>query len=133
MRIGRLAQGLIVLIWAATTLDVQWSAATAALAVFAIFGGACLFYGLFVIQAIIIFWSIETFQLMNAVTQGGIEAAQFPIAVYRAWLRKFLTFVVRWPALPTSPPWPFSAGRIRWWAVPSGFSGAPPSSGCSSS
>lgn len=94
MRIGRFAQGLIVLIVAAAALDVRWDLARIALTVFAIAGGACLFYGLFVLQATLAFWSTETLELINTVTYGGTEAGQFPLSIYRPWFRKFFTFVV---------------------------------------
>lgn len=94
MRVGRLAQGLIVLLWAASALNVQWSAARIGLAVSAVVGGACLFCGLFVLQATLSFWTIETLEVMNTVTYGGTETAQFPLSIYRPWFRKFFTFVV---------------------------------------
>jgi ABC-2 type transport system permease protein len=94
MRIGRLTQALIVLFWAAGALDVHWSGARVGLTVFAVFGGACLFYGLFVLQATLAFWTTETLELVNTVTYGGTETGQFPLSIYRPWFRKFFTFVV---------------------------------------
>jgi ABC-2 type transport system permease protein len=93
-RIGRLAQGLIVLLWAASALDVTWTVSRVTLALFAILGGTLVFCGLFVIQATLAFWSTETLELMNTVTYGGTEAAQYPLPIYRAWFRKLFTFVV---------------------------------------
>ena len=46
---GRLVQGLVVLIWAASALHVPWTAGRVALVLFAVAGGTCLFYGLFVL------------------------------------------------------------------------------------
>ena len=93
-RIGRLACGLTVLIWATTALDVQWSVGRAAITIWAFTGGGCLFYGLFVLQATLSFWTIESLELMNTVTDGGRETAQYPLSIYRPWFRKFFTFVV---------------------------------------
>ena len=31
---------------------------------------------------------------MNVFTYGGVEAAQYPLAIYRPWFRRFFTFVV---------------------------------------
>jgi ABC-2 type transport system permease protein len=94
MRIGRFLQGLIVLIWAAGSLNVIWTFPKLFLLLFAIFSGAFMFLGLFIIQATISFWSIETLELMNTVTYGGTEAGQYPISIYQPWFRKFFTFVV---------------------------------------
>jgi ABC-2 type transport system permease protein len=94
MRIGRLTQGLIVLIWAANTLNLDWTAAKILLLLFAIFGGACLFYGLFAIHATMVFWSTEALELMNIFTYGGTETAQYPLTIYRPWFRRIFTFVI---------------------------------------
>lgn len=93
-RVGRLAQGMLVLLWSASVLGVEWSVAKVGLAVFAVLGGTCLFVGLFVLQATLAFWTTETLEIMNALTYGGCETAQYPLSVYRDWFRKFFTFVV---------------------------------------
>jgi len=94
MRIGRLSQALVILIWASISLDVDWNAARLGLTVMAAAGGACLFYGLFVLQATLCFFSTETLEVMNVLTYGGVETAQFPISIYRDSFRRFFTFVV---------------------------------------
>ena len=72
----------------------QWTLARIALAGFAIFGGACLFYGLWVLQATLAFWTIETLEIVNTVTYGGVETAQYPLVIYRPWFRRFFTAVI---------------------------------------
>ncbi len=94
MRIGPLFQGLVVLLWSAGTLDVDWTPPRVGLAVFAVFGGACLFAGLFVLQATLAFWTTETLELMNTMTYGGKDTGQYPLSIYRPWFRRFFTFVV---------------------------------------
>jgi ABC-2 type transport system permease protein len=94
LRVGRLALGLAMVWWAASSLHVGWSAAKLLLLVGAIVGGACVFYGLFILQATLCFWSVESLEIMNALTYGGTEAAQYPLSVYRGWFRRFFTFVV---------------------------------------
>lgn len=92
MRIGRLSQGLVVLIWASTAI--AWTPATLALLVFSIAGSTCLFVGLVVLQATSAFWTIETLEVWNAFTYGGNYAAQYPMAIYRTWFRRFFTAIV---------------------------------------
>lgn len=94
MRIGRLSQGLFVLIYAACALDVAWTPAKVALVAASLVGGACAFSGLFVLQATMCFWSTETLEVMNTMTYGGVEAAQYPLTIYTSWFRRFFTFVV---------------------------------------
>src|SRR4051794_16066988 len=71
MRAGRLLQGGLVLGWAAGAVGIAWSPAKVALLSAAVLGAACLFYGLFVLQATFAFWTVETLELMNTVTYGG--------------------------------------------------------------
>jgi len=93
-RLGRLAQGLAVLLWATAALDVQWDVAKAGLLVVSVLSGACLFSGLFVFQATLAFWTVESLEIVNTVTYGGVETAQYPIAIYSRWFRRFFTFVI---------------------------------------
>jgi ABC-2 type transport system permease protein len=94
MRVGRLLQGLVVLGWAVQTLDVAWTGPKALLLVSAIAGGACLFSGLFVLQGTLAFWTIESLEIVNTVTYGGVETAQYPLVIYAHWFRRFFTYVV---------------------------------------
>lgn len=123
-RLGRLAQGLAVLAWAAAALPEDWSFPRTLLLVGVIAGGACLFCGLFVLQATLAFWTVETLEIMNTVTYGGVETGQYPLAIYRPWFRRFFTFVVPLaamnylpvPVLLSSAPSPGLPAFLPWLA-----------------
>ncbi|MBT4101435.1 MAG: ABC transporter permease [Gemmatimonadetes bacterium] len=93
-RIGRLSQGLLVLGWASATLEIDWTIARLGLVVFTIIGGACLFYGLTVLQATIAFWTTETLEIVSAVTYGGVATAQYPLVIYTEWFRRLFTYII---------------------------------------
>jgi ABC-2 type transport system permease protein len=93
-RIGRLTQGLAVLGWAIWMLDIDWNAGKLALLMFTLVSGVVFFYALFIFQAVISFWTIESLEMMNTLTYGGVETAQYPLAIYRGWFRRFFTYVV---------------------------------------
>ena len=93
-RVGRLAQGLAVLVWAGIQMGIPWSPGDLALLTAAVIGGACLFSGLMVLQATLAFWTTETLEIMNTVTYGGVETTQYPLSIYRPWFRRFFTFGV---------------------------------------
>ena len=93
-RIGRLLQGAVVLGWAIHSLPMLWTFPKLALIAATIAGGVALFYGVFVLQATMSFWTIETLEIMNVVTYGSTEAGQYPLTIYRPWFRAFFTFVV---------------------------------------
>jgi len=93
-RLGRLIQGTAVLVWAVSALDVSWGIANSALLAAAVLGGACLFTGIFVLQATMCFWTTESLEIVNTVTYGGLETAQYPLPIYARWFRRFFTFVI---------------------------------------
>ncbi len=125
IRVGRLTQGLAVLLWAAWRLEVSWTAPRIALALAAVGGGACVFTGLFVLQATMCFWTIETLEIMNTMTYGGVEAAQYPLTIYHEWFRRFFTFIVPLACINYFPahailgrPDPLGAPPLLYWVGP---------------
>ena len=93
-RLGRFLQGVLVLAIAVGLLDLSWGAREVALLLSAIAGGVALFVGLVVLQATLAFWTVESLEVANTLTYGGVTAAQYPIEIYSKWLREFFTFVV---------------------------------------
>jgi ABC-2 type transport system permease protein len=94
MRVGRLVQGLMVLTWATRVLHIAWSVQKIVLLIAAILGGACLFSGLFILQATICFWTVDSIEMVNCTTYGGVEAAQFPLTIYKPWFREIFVFLI---------------------------------------
>jgi len=94
MRIGRFAQGLIVLIWAVYKLNIKWTLGKSLLLVGSIIGGNFLFSGLIVLQATLSFWSVQSLEIVNSFTYGGVEASQYPISIYKPWFRKILIYII---------------------------------------
>ena len=93
-RLGRFLQGALVFGIAVGLLDVSWGLREVALLLCAIAGGTALFLGLVVLQATLAFWTVESLEVANTLTYGGVTAAQYPIEIYSRWLREFFTFVV---------------------------------------
>lgn len=125
MRAGRLLQALAVLAWSVHALDVHWDFARAALLAAMILCAACVFGGVFVLEAAVSFWTIETLEIWNAVTYGGNETAQYPLTMYRPWFRRFFTFVVPLAGANYLPagaifarPDPFGMPPIVQWCSP---------------
>jgi ABC-2 type transport system permease protein len=94
VHLGKFVQGLIVLLWAAGRLGIVWTPAKAALTIGGIGGGICVFAGLFVLQATMCFWTVESLELMAILTYGGSETAQYPLSIYKPWLRNLFTWLV---------------------------------------
>jgi ABC-2 type transport system permease protein len=94
MRIGRFLQGLLVLGWAWIELAVPFDAARVMLVLFTLAATVLFFYGLVVCQAVLSFWSTESLEIMNTLTYGGVETAQYPMTIYQADFRRFFTYVI---------------------------------------
>jgi ABC-2 type transport system permease protein len=94
LRIGRLLQGLVVLGWGLWALPISWTLPRALLLGAAVLGGACTFAGLFVAQATLTFFTTQGLEIVNTVTYGGVETAQFPLPIYDRWFSRFFTYVI---------------------------------------
>jgi ABC-2 type transport system permease protein len=93
-RVGRAAQGALVLGFGSTSIGLVWDPRTALLALEAILGGVALFCGILTLQGALSFWTIESLEIANTLTYGGVEAAEYPLNIYARWFRDFLIFVV---------------------------------------
>jgi len=103
MRVGRLLQGLAILIWGSVAMGLTWTVGKALVMLFAVIGGACLFAGLFILQATLCFWTTESLEVLIIVTYGGTETAQYPVTIYRKWFRQFFTYIVPLAAVTYYP------------------------------
>jgi len=93
-RIGRLTQGVLVFWLGLAMTHLHWSPWAAPILLFAVMGGVALFSGLFVMQATLSFWTVESLEVANVLTYGGEAAAEFPLNVYASWFRDILVFAV---------------------------------------
>jgi ABC-2 type transport system permease protein len=93
-KLGRVAQGAAVLAWGLAHVEAQWWSLSAPLLAAAVLSGAAVFTALWLLQAVLCFWSTESLELMNILTYGGYETARFPLAIYPRMLRRVFTFAV---------------------------------------
>lgn len=94
VRVGRVTQALCVLLWAIVSLKIYQQPTLILLIIGMLVGGFCIFYGLFVLQATMCFWTTESIEIFHTFTYGGAETAQYPLSIYRIWFRRFFTYVV---------------------------------------
>ena len=89
-RIGRLGQGILAWAVGAHLSQIGWTPTSWAVLGFAVAGGIVLFGGILLLQATLAFWTVESLELANTLTYGGVEAGQYPLDVYARWFRDFL-------------------------------------------
>ena len=93
-RIGRLIQGVVVLIIGLVNINLEWTLMKVMALIFMIAGGAFIMAGLFIIFATMSFWTIQGLELANIFTDGGREMSQYPLTIYAKPIQKFFTYVV---------------------------------------
>lgn len=93
-RLGKAAQGVLVLVYALASLHIDWTVGRATLLVVAVPAGSVIFASVWVVGACLAFWTTDGGEFTNAFTYGGTFLAQYPIDIYSAWLRRFLAYIV---------------------------------------
>jgi ABC-2 type transport system permease protein len=93
-RIGRFSQGIVVMMWSLSTLHISFSLKIFWLLSTSFIGTVALFMGIVIIQATMTFWTIESLEVMNILTYGGVETAQYPLSIYSKWFQRFFTFLI---------------------------------------
>ena len=93
-RIGRVSQGLVVLGYGVALLGIYRHPVWLLLICYSLASSVVLFLALFVIQATVSFWTVESLEIMNTMTYGGVDAAQYPMSIYRRLFRGIFTFLV---------------------------------------
>jgi ABC-2 type transport system permease protein len=93
-RLGRSIQPLIVIVIALQRVDVAWTPLDVIVIPLAVISGAVIFGAIFVITSSIAFWTVETQEIANSFTYGGVTLSEYPIDVFGIWLRRFVIFVV---------------------------------------
>jgi ABC-2 type transport system permease protein len=102
-RVGRLLQGLAVLVWSSAMLSLSWTFGKVLLLTGAILCGMCLFFAVIVLQATAAFWTVETLEMFNTLSYGGVQTSQYPLTIYNRWFQRFFTFVVPLAAVTYFP------------------------------
>lgn len=93
-RLGRIVQGLVVLIIGVHGSQIAWTPLKAVMLPLMVFSMVAFFGGLFITGATITFWTIDSIEALNILTYGGTEMLAYPMSIYPDWLVRFFTFVV---------------------------------------
>ena len=93
-RLGKAAQGVVVLVYALTALDLHWTIGRVVVAILMAPAGAVVFGAVWVTGACIAFWTVDGGEFTNAFTYGGNFLTQYPIDIYSTWARRFLAYLV---------------------------------------
>ncbi|MFI5985851.1 ABC transporter permease [Streptomyces sp. NPDC051555] len=93
-RLGRVVQGLGVLGWAVSALDVDWTPGRVLLLPVMVLAGAAIFGAVMVAGAAFQFVAGDAAEVQNSFTYGGNTMLQYPPTVFGKELLRGVTFVV---------------------------------------
>lgn len=93
-RLARIFQGALVLVLALIYAGVHWTLLKAILLPVMLISLVSFFGALFMIGATITFWTVQSIEVVNIFTYGGVEMMSYPMSIYNQWLRRFFTYVI---------------------------------------
>ena len=93
-RMGRLLQGLIIFFWACSQISFPWTFLKILLLIYVSICGFALFIGIFILQATLCFWTVESVEFGNILTYGGVETTEMPLSIYPKNFQRFFTYIV---------------------------------------
>ncbi|MER7759519.1 ABC transporter permease [Streptomyces sp. NPDC097619] len=93
-RLGRVAQGVVVMGYGALAVDVSWSAEKVLLLPVMVVAGTGIFAAVFVGGAAFQFLAGDAAEVQNSFTYGGATMLQYPPAVFGREMVRAVTFVV---------------------------------------
>ena len=93
-RISRIAQALIALALAARWTSIDWTLAKVLYLPLVIVCGAVMFVSIFMLGATLCFWTVESIEMINSLTNGGNELTSYPMPIYHELMQRVFTFVI---------------------------------------
>jgi ABC-2 type transport system permease protein len=93
-RIGRVIQAAAVFCYAIPASGVVWTWDKALTLVLMVSCGSAVFFCLFLIRAVVTFFTVEGLEFMNIFTYGGREFGRYPFSIYGENVLRFFTYVI---------------------------------------
>ena len=93
-RVGRVAFGVTMVAVAAAHAPVSLTPARLALLLVTPIAGAMIFGAVFVATATVAFWWVESGEIANGLTYGGLSFTQYPITIYGTLFRRLFAYAI---------------------------------------
>jgi ABC-2 type transport system permease protein len=93
-RLGRIAEGLVIFIFALTSAPIQWTIVKLIYLPVVFVSQIMAFGSLFIMGSTLTFWTMQPIEAVNILTYGGNELMTYPATIYPAWLRNFFTYLI---------------------------------------
>ncbi len=93
-KIGRVIIGTIVFVYSASKVIVSFSILKILLLIFMILGSLMMSLSVFIVGASLTFVTIQGLEVVNIFTNGTRQVGQYPMGIYKKFIRVFFTFVI---------------------------------------
>ena len=93
-RLGRIGQGTVALLLAFSWVSIAWTPLKVLFLGVTLLSGMVMFIALFVFGAALCFWTVESIEVINSVTDGGSVLASYPLPIYHVIMQRAFTFVI---------------------------------------
>lgn len=116
-RIGRMLQAILMMGYAVTHCNVQWTFSKVLTVLFMLIGGTAIFSGLFMVYAALCFFTLEGLEFMNVFTDGAREYGKYPFGVYGEKVLLFTTFIIPYSLVQYYPLLYLTNRRTDWYLI----------------
>lgn len=102
-RVGRLLQSLLVMVIAIYNLTISFQIYHYGFLLLMVVSSVFIFTGIYMLGATLCFWTVEGIEVINVFTDGGREMAQYPLSIYKKFIKVFFTYVIPFGAVNYYP------------------------------
>lgn len=92
--VGKTLLALGLFAWAWIRLGITLTAESMLLLLSAWICGVALFVAIFTLGSVVSFWTVGSIEVVNAISYGGSDLAQYPIHIYRRWFRTIFIWII---------------------------------------
>lgn len=92
--VGRALQGALALVWALWALPWHPGPLEVAMLVVNVLGAVAVYVAIFVAEGATCIFTVQSSELFNAFSYGGVEMTRYPVSIYERWLRGLFLWVV---------------------------------------
>ena len=93
-RVGRFLNGLLPFVAGVIIVQPRWNFFEWALVIISVAAGSLTYGGVMLLRAFASFFTVESLEVFNIFTHGGVSMSAYPMNIYSGWLRRLFTFVI---------------------------------------
>lgn len=93
-RVGSFVQSIAVLFLACLKTKIHLTVANLGLITTSVIFLFTVYYALFLASGALSFWNLDSNEIFNAFTYGGIEVSKYPICIYKEWMQTLFIYMI---------------------------------------